>query len=427
MLYARLMWAAASRRRGGRPHGAEAVGGIGQARRGTITSTRHGNPDDSRLLKVLSNWNAILRLPCREPETVPRRTGGCGRITADCSHSRRAAALRARCGVRRIPALQPGGTCHVARQRLPAPRGPAGDCVKWGGRAARRLLLLLLTVMGWAAFVGGDIFDDAYRDCPAATRLRDGQIADLTVTRDADDEDTVNVAWAATDPATWGLGGNAFRTSLVLLLDGGGEDLQPAHAASGPGQAHGRLRGREDRYRGHPADGAGDAHARRQLPDQRHPGGRLPPEPEPARLQRTRPPRPRPGLHAGSHRACLRAARAHSPVHLRSYPGHGLLHRLRRGLLQLQAGPGPSLQHPSGHAPPAHRPGARRRGQPGAGGCRLRGIPHPHCRRQRNPRGRRRGHPEQRRPRLPDRDDLRLQRPLRRDRAAAGLLPSRER
>ena len=74
-----------------------------------------------------------------------------------------------------------------------------------GGRAARRLLpllLLLLTVMGWAAFVGGDIFDDAYRDCPAATRLRDGQIADLTVTRDADDEDTVNVAWAATDPAT---------------------------------------------------------------------------------------------------------------------------------------------------------------------------------------------------------------------------------
>ena len=87
--------------------------------------------------------------------------------------------------------------------------------------------------MGWAAFVGGDLFDDAYRDCPAATRLRDGQIADLTVTRDADDEDTVNVAWATTDPATWGLGGNALRTSLVLLLDGGGEDLHMQSLALG--------------------------------------------------------------------------------------------------------------------------------------------------------------------------------------------------
>ncbi len=94
-------------------------------------------------------------------------------------------------------------------------------------------MILLLIVPGGNAFAGGDLFDDAYRDCPARTRLRDGQIADLTVARDADDEDTVNVAWAATDPATWGLGGNAFRTSLVLLLDDGTEDLHAQSLALG--------------------------------------------------------------------------------------------------------------------------------------------------------------------------------------------------
>ncbi|MYD91811.1 MAG: hypothetical protein F4Y08_16010 [Caldilineaceae bacterium SB0662_bin_9] len=81
------------------------------------------------------------------------------------------------------------------------------------------LALLALVLLSGGSFAAGDLFDDAYRDCPARTRLRDGQIADLTVARDAEEADEVNVAWAATDPATWGLGANAYRTSLVVLLD----------------------------------------------------------------------------------------------------------------------------------------------------------------------------------------------------------------
>jgi hypothetical protein len=81
------------------------------------------------------------------------------------------------------------------------------------------VVLLALTGFGGGALAAGDLFDDAYRDCPHKTRFRDGQIDDLAVNRDADDEDHVNVSWAATDPATWGLGPNAYRTSLVVILD----------------------------------------------------------------------------------------------------------------------------------------------------------------------------------------------------------------
>ncbi len=79
--------------------------------------------------------------------------------------------------------------------------------------------LLALTGLGGGVLAAGDLFDDAYRDCPHKTRLRDGQIDDLAVNRDADDEDHVNVSWSATDPATWGLGPNAYTTSLVVILD----------------------------------------------------------------------------------------------------------------------------------------------------------------------------------------------------------------
>ena len=88
------------------------------------------------------------------------------------------------------------------------------------------LALLALAVLGGGSWAAGDLFDDAYADCPHQTRLRDGQIADLTVARDAEEEDEVNVAWGATDPATWGLGANAYRTSLVVLLKDGENDLQ---------------------------------------------------------------------------------------------------------------------------------------------------------------------------------------------------------
>lgn len=83
------------------------------------------------------------------------------------------------------------------------------------------LALLALAVISGGSLAAGDLFDDDYKDCPHKTRLRDGQIADLSVNRDAEDEDEVNVSWVATDPATWGLGANAYRTSLVVLLDDG--------------------------------------------------------------------------------------------------------------------------------------------------------------------------------------------------------------
>ena len=83
------------------------------------------------------------------------------------------------------------------------------------------LALLALAVISGGSLARGDLFDDDYSDCPHKTRLRDGQISDLSVNRDSDDEDHVNVSWAATDPATWGLGTNAYSTSLVVILDDG--------------------------------------------------------------------------------------------------------------------------------------------------------------------------------------------------------------
>ena len=83
------------------------------------------------------------------------------------------------------------------------------------------LALLALAVISGGSLAAGDLFDDDYSDCPHRTRLRDGQIADLSVNRDSEEEDEVNVAWAVTDPATWGLGANAYSTSLVVILDDG--------------------------------------------------------------------------------------------------------------------------------------------------------------------------------------------------------------
>ena len=81
------------------------------------------------------------------------------------------------------------------------------------------LALLALALLAGGSLAAGDLFDDDYADCPHRTRMRDGEIADLTVARDAEEENEVNVAWAATDPATWGLGSNAYNASLVVILD----------------------------------------------------------------------------------------------------------------------------------------------------------------------------------------------------------------
>ena len=79
-------------------------------------------------------------------------------------------------------------------------------------------VLLVLLIVSAPGFAGGDLFDDDYSDCPIHTRLR-GQISDLTVSRDSEDADKVNVSWASTDPAGWGLGSNTFSTYLAVILD----------------------------------------------------------------------------------------------------------------------------------------------------------------------------------------------------------------
>ena len=91
------------------------------------------------------------------------------------------------------------------------------------------LALLALAVLSGGGLAAGDLFDDDYADCPHRTRLRDGQIADLSATRVSDDEHEVTVSWAGTDPATWGLGPNAFDTALVVLLD---DDSGTLHSRS---------------------------------------------------------------------------------------------------------------------------------------------------------------------------------------------------
>ena len=88
------------------------------------------------------------------------------------------------------------------------------------------LVLLMSTVISGSSLAAGDLFDDDFTDCPVRTRLRDSEISDLTVTRDDDDENEVNVSWTGTAPVTWGLGSNAYRASLVVILDDGASHVQ---------------------------------------------------------------------------------------------------------------------------------------------------------------------------------------------------------
>ncbi len=83
------------------------------------------------------------------------------------------------------------------------------------------LALLVLIVVSGTGSAGGSLFGGEYSDCPFRTRLRDGQISSLSVSRASDREDEVAVSWATIDPASWGLGSNTYRTSLVVMLDDG--------------------------------------------------------------------------------------------------------------------------------------------------------------------------------------------------------------
>ena len=127
-----------------------------------------------------------------------------------------------------------------AWQAMPKPvrtTGTTGSPTVTGGMLRSALLTLLaLAVLSGGSLAAGDLFDDDYSDCPHGTRLREGQISDLTAARDADAEDEVNVVWAITDPATWGLGPNVYSTSLVVILDDG-DDVDTRTLSLGTGKA----------------------------------------------------------------------------------------------------------------------------------------------------------------------------------------------
>ena len=83
------------------------------------------------------------------------------------------------------------------------------------------LVFLVLVVVSGTGFAGGGLFGSEYSDGPFRTRLHDGQISSLSVSRNSDRKAEVNVSWTAIDPASRGLGPNAYRRSLMVMLDDG--------------------------------------------------------------------------------------------------------------------------------------------------------------------------------------------------------------
>ncbi len=82
------------------------------------------------------------------------------------------------------------------------------------------MTLLALIMISDAGFASGDLFKD-YQGCPVKTRLPDGTISNLTLARDADEENKLHVSWTTTAPATWQLGPQAHNTVMAVILDDG--------------------------------------------------------------------------------------------------------------------------------------------------------------------------------------------------------------
>lgn len=84
--------------------------------------------------------------------------------------------------------------------------------------------VLLFVAVGVTVQARGTLFDDEYTSCHWSMRLRDTYISDLVLSRDSEDAGTVNVSWEISDPNLWGLGANAWDTSLVVILDDGSKE-----------------------------------------------------------------------------------------------------------------------------------------------------------------------------------------------------------
>ena len=96
----------------------------------------------------------------------------------------------------------------------------------WGKRLSLRLgSLVLVVVLIFGALgslsLAGDAFDDDFDDCPAVTRL--DAVSGLAIDR-TDENDEIRISWDQLDTAALsGLGTNAYRARLTVMVEGGGD------------------------------------------------------------------------------------------------------------------------------------------------------------------------------------------------------------
>ena len=146
------------------------------------------------------------------------------------------------------------------------------------------LALLALAVISSGSFAGGDLFDADYSDCPVGTRLRDGQITDLTMARASDEADEVNVAWDGHQSRD--LGAGPQRLQRAPRGDPGRQPRHPCGRNAVSRFAEGHLRQGQNRYRGDGAAGDRGRHRGWRLRRQRHSGDERQPEPDGTFLRR---------------------------------------------------------------------------------------------------------------------------------------------
>ncbi len=93
------------------------------------------------------------------------------------------------------------------------------------GKGLRLGLMVLVVILIFGTLgslsLAGDAFDDDYDDCPAVTRL--GAVSGLAVDR-TDENDEIRISWDQLETAALsGLGTNAYRARLTVVVEGGGD------------------------------------------------------------------------------------------------------------------------------------------------------------------------------------------------------------
>ena len=98
---------------------------------------------------------------------------------------------------------------------------PSRNVSLWMGLNPGRLFRVQMIPLVRQCLASGTLFDDDYKVCPHWTRLLSGEIADLTLSRDVDEEDEVHAAGMVANPGNRCLGANACQAALVAILGDG--------------------------------------------------------------------------------------------------------------------------------------------------------------------------------------------------------------